>query len=111
MHDLFDGLDPPTPVERLPAQRHSPTSVAAAERAEPAAAATQRRAVLDFLRGRGADGATDEEIQVALSLNPSGERPRRIELVRGGFVRDSGTTRPTRSGCKAVVWTASTEGA
>lgn len=103
MPDLFDCLDPPTPVERLPAQRHSPTSVAAAERAEPAAA-TQRRAVLDFLRGRGAEGATDEEIQVALGMVGNTQRPRRGELQKAGLIRDSGTTRPTRSGCKAVVW-------
>lgn len=103
MPDLFDLLDQPTPVERLPAQRHSPTSVAAAGRAEPAAA-TQRRAVLDYIRGRGAEGATDEEVQTALGMNPSTQRPRRIELVGSGHVRDSGRQRQTRSGRNAVVW-------
>ena len=109
MRDLFDGLDVPTPIEQLPAQRHSPTSVAAAERAEPAAA-TQRRAVLDYLRGRGADGAIDEEIQVALGMVGNTERPRRRECEQAGLIVDSGRTRPTASGRQAVVWVP-TEGA
>ncbi len=50
------------------------------------------------------NGATDFEIQKASGLNPSTQRPRRIELVECGLVRDSGKTRPTPSGRKAVVW-------
>lgn len=88
-----------------PAQRHSPTSVAAAERIEPDAA-TLRAAVLAFIRGRGDHGATDEEVQDGLVMNPSTERPRRRELQQAGMVRDSGRTRLTRSNRKAVVWMA-----
>lgn len=100
--DLFDDYRPePAP----PAQRHSPTSVLAAEAIEPRVA-TLRRTVLEYMRGRGEDGATDEEVQDALHMNPSTERPRRVELVMGGFVRDSGRTRKTRSNRSATVWVA-----
>lgn len=49
-------------------------------------------------------GLTDEQIQEALEMNPSTQRPRRIELLRESRIRDSGRRRPTRSGRKAVVW-------
>jgi hypothetical protein len=60
--------------------------------------------VLTFLVCRADYGATDEEIQFVVGMNPSTQRPRRIELVRMGLVRDSGTTRLTRAGRKATVW-------
>lgn len=89
-----------------PSQRGSQTSMAAARSIEPQAG-TLRGFVLDYLRGKGALGATDEEIQVALHMNPSTQRPRRIELVAKGLVRDSQRTRPTTSGRMATVWTTS----
>lgn len=90
--DLFDP----------PAQRHSATSVASAGAIEPISG-TLRRTVLNFLRRMPA-GATDEQMQAALDMNPSTQRPRRIELVEAGLVCDSGTTRKTASGRMAVVW-------
>jgi DNA-binding IclR family transcriptional regulator len=68
-------------------------------------AVTDREAVLNLLT-RKMGGMTDEEIQRALKLNPSTERPRRIELVQAGKVRDSGRTRKTASGRAATVWAA-----
>jgi hypothetical protein len=88
----------------LPFQRHSETSRDAAEQALPSAG-TQRRAVYDALL-RHARGLTDEQQQELLRMNPSTQRPRRIELVATGRVIDSGETRPTRSGRKAVIWKA-----
>jgi hypothetical protein len=58
--------------------------------------------VLDYIRTHG--GATDDEVQVGLDMNPSTERPRRIELVRAGKVRATEAKRPTRSGAMAIVW-------
>ena len=84
-------------------QDHSSTSLEAALNVQPKAA-TLRRVVLDYLRQCGRDGATDEQIQNALSMNPSTQRPRRIELVEGGLVCDSGQVRKTTSGRNAVVW-------
>ena len=89
----------------IPHQPHSPTSIAAAEDAEVFAGSCLR-AVFDDFRTRGSYGATDEEQQDGLDMNPSTQRPRRIELVQRGLVHDSGRTRPTRSGRAAVVWVA-----
>lgn len=88
-----------------PSQRHSPASVAAGREME-SPAETLRGMVLERLRAAGERGATDEELQRGLCMNPSTERPRRIELVRLGRVTDSGLTRPTLSGRSATVWRA-----
>lgn len=90
---------------RAPAQAHSATSLMAAFEIEPKAG-TLRGAVLAHLRGCGVNGATDNEAQVALGMNPNTQRPRRIELVRGSHVYDSGRTRKTASGHQATVWLA-----
>jgi len=98
--DLFGFLEglPPT------AQPHSPTSQEAARAIEPAAE-TLRRQVLDTIRA-SADGMTDEEIQQQIRMGSNTERPRRRELQLAGLVTDSGRTRKTASGRKAVVWVA-----
>jgi len=97
---LFDFDD-----DGPPAQWHSETSVEAAELIEPNAA-TLRGHVLAFLRARGEHGAIDEEVQEGLDMNPSTQRPRRIELYNAGLVKDSDRTRLTRRCRKSVVWTA-----
>lgn len=97
-HSLFDA------PETLPFQPHSGTSREAAEAMRPDAAG-DRAAVLGLL-SRVLVGMTDEEIQCALKLNPSTERPRRIELVGRGQVRDSGKKRRTKSGRMATIWEA-----
>jgi hypothetical protein len=73
---------------------------------ERRSAKTDRVAVLDYITSRGAEGATDEEIQGALKLSPNTERPRRIELVEQGAVEKSGIWRFTSSNRKAAVWVA-----
>jgi len=88
-----------------PYQEHSETSFAAAEEIEPDVASLRGR-VLAFLRERGDEGATDDEMQVGLHMNPSTQRPRRIELWHGNLVRRTDAKRPTRSGRSAHVWVA-----
>ena len=88
----------------LPYVRHSETSKEAAIKAEPASG-TQRRRVLEELRKHPA-GLTDEQMQALLGMNPSTQRPRRVELEKSGQVIDSGIKRPTQSGRSAVVWVA-----
>ena len=85
------------------------TSVAAAERLM-GRTGTKRREVYELIRdwpwaGPG-PGMTDEEIAATLNMNPSTVRPRRLELVEAGLVRDSGRTRKTRSDREAIVWIA-----
>jgi hypothetical protein len=85
--------------------RGSETSLEAAIAAEPRAG-TQRRRVLDLLREYPVTGLADHEMQNLLGMNPSTQRPRRIELVEAGLVKDSGRHRLTDSGKRAVVWVA-----
>jgi hypothetical protein len=67
--------------------------------------------VLDHI-ARCLDGATDDEIQIALGLSGDTERPRRWELLRTHRIRQShredGSVRRryTRAGRLAVVWEA-----
>lgn len=49
---------------------------------------------------------TDAEIQDALGLDGSTQRPRRRELEQAGLVFDSGERRATHTGRAAVVWRA-----
>ncbi|HEY5552423.1 MAG TPA: hypothetical protein VIK52_11075 [Opitutaceae bacterium] len=86
----------------LPYQKHSPTSKAAALGAAPHALGARER-VFNAVAA-SACGLTDEEIQDRLGMNPSTQRPRRIELVADGLVRDMGLSRQTKSGTSAVVW-------
>ncbi len=86
-------------------QAHSNTSKDAAAKIETKAR-TLRGTVYSFLKISNLYGATDEELQTVLGMNPNTERPRRIELVELGLVKDSGRKRDTKSGRKAVVWVA-----
>jgi len=89
----------------LPYIAESETSKQAANLIEPNAAALLGK-VLAFLRKRGNYGATDEEMQDEMPIQPSTQRPRRVDLVNRGLVIDSGLTRKTKSGRNAVVWVA-----
>ncbi len=90
-----------------PPHQRSDTSIAAAEAIRPSVNGLRAR-VLQFIQGQ-CSGATDEEIQGALQMGGSTERPRRRELVQLGLVLDSGLRRPTASGKKAAVWKTSDE--
>lgn len=90
-------------MNKVPAQNHSQTSIAAAEAIYPYAATLKMR-VLQHLRGYGDAGRTDEEMQDDLDMNPSTQRPRRCELVADGLVKKAGFTRATKSKRQAAVW-------
>lgn len=81
---------------------HSATSKAAADAIKPNAE-TLRAKVRELLEFYTA-GLTDEQMQTMLKMNPSTQRPRRVELVRSGVVKDSGRTAPTKSGRQATIW-------
>lgn len=49
-------------------------------------------------------GITDQEGQGITGIGPQTYTPRRKELSDRGLVEDSGKTRRTRSGCRAIVW-------
>ena len=72
---------------------------------------TQRRRVLEAIAAAGADGLTDHELADTTGLYLYSAAPRRTELLRGGWVRDSGRRRATPLGGEAAVWTLTEEGA
>lgn len=61
-----------------------------------------QRAVLDAIR---AQPATCDELEVRLGLKHQTCSARIRELSGINAIVDSGATRPTRSGRKAIVWT------
>lgn len=71
---------------------------------------TWRRKVLQAFVHYESGGLTDDEVQEFLNMNPSTERPRRIELVEMGWLADSGLRRRTQGGREAVVWVLSPAG-
>jgi DNA-directed RNA polymerase subunit RPC12/RpoP len=96
LHPLPDMLGQPPAVPGA-------TSIAAADAIKPCAD-TLRARVLDYIRKQGKTGATDDEIQVALNMNGSTQRPRRIELFQQGKICMATEMRLTRAGRKANVW-------
>lgn len=92
-------------MHTAPFQSTSMTSFDAAKAIEPKAG-TLRKKLLDELRFFRVSGLTDQEMQSMTDMDPSTQRPRRIELHKAGLIEDSGTTRATVSGRQAVVWRA-----
>jgi len=102
MSDYYRETPLPLFTQRAPSNG-TMTSAQAADSLGPATLNAMQSKVLRFLQTCGAFGATDEEMQLALGMNPSTQRPRRIELARRGMVVEAGTRR-TSSGRMAVVW-------
>ncbi len=107
MSDYYLGTaarvaDLPLFNQRAPSARGSVTSAQAADSLGPATLNAMQRRVLELLAATPG-GLTDEEQQRLLGMNPSTQRPRRIELARRGLVVEAGT-RKTVSGRMAVVW-------
>lgn len=96
----LDECWPPPPAV---GHHHPNTSVQAAQSVR-ISAGSGRRLVFDYVVECGWYGATDEEIQTNTGLEGSTERPRRGELVTGGYLMDSGKRRKTHSGHNAIVW-------
>src|SRR5487761_2209464 len=88
----------------LPAfQQHSDTSHDAAVSVRESAPTMRERVYRAIASSM--TGLTDQEIGDVLSMKGDTVRPRRVELVGKGRVMSAGT-RATRSGRRAVVWTA-----
>ena len=90
-----------------PYQKHSRTSRDAAEQITPNTG-TLRAKVYEIIKEwtPRTGGLTDSEIQNMLHMDPSTQRPRRVELVNHGLVVDSGEKRMLKSRRMAVVWRA-----
>jgi hypothetical protein len=96
------GCDLPLFTQRAPSVNGSVTSAKAADSLGPATLNAMQRQVFALLAATPG-GLTDEEQQRLLGMNPSTQRPRRIELARRGLVVEAGTRR-TASGRMATVW-------
>jgi hypothetical protein len=94
-YDLYNGIPP-----------HEAGSDTSAEAARSILGGIGRlqALVLEVLVARGNIGATDDELEVRLGLKHQTVSARRRELVLKGLARNSGSTRPTRSGRPAAVW-------
>lgn len=92
-----------TAPTRAPAVQASRTSMQAADSLDGETLNAMQRSVVAFLKARGEHGATDEEMQAGIPMQPSTQRPRRIELVRRGLVVEAGT-RKAKSGRFATAW-------
>lgn len=88
-----------TGSEHLPYSREG-TSHEAAHSMEDAAGAIRERIYRHLCEG----GATCDEIEVWAGLRHQTASARINELWKGKRIFDSGKTRPTRSGRKAIVW-------
>ena len=86
----------------LPHVRGSSTSRAAADRQLASGTTPTKRAqVLAAIDASGTLGMTDKEVQAALGMRGSTQRPRRVELVERKQVQDSGQVRG-----RSVAWVA-----
>jgi hypothetical protein len=98
-----------------PGANHTSTAAGARATAKQAAinayprSGTQRAKVLNVLT-RTVVGLTDEEMQTLLGMGANTQRPRRVELVDGGFIEDSGQRRPTSTHSQAIVWRTTPKG-
>jgi len=92
-------------MEDVPFVAGSDTSIEAANRVRPMAAA-MREEIFFNIGNKGALGATCDEIEVELNFKHQTASARIRDLVKAGRLKDSGKRRPTRSGANAVVWVA-----
>ena len=99
-HDLFGKRVAPNKL--APFQKHSPTSRESAIKIMPKSLSHRQR-VYNCIKKYGP--ITDDDMQVRLSMNPSTQRPRRIELQDAGLVAEvEGERGKTRSGRTAALW-------
>lgn len=63
-----------------------------------------RRKVYAYIASKGDYGATDEEIELGMSIPSNTSRPRRWELYREGKIKRTGSTRKTLSNRNADIW-------
>jgi transcription initiation factor IIE alpha subunit len=84
-----------------PAQRHSPTSVAAAKSQTKSKKEGDKQTIIAALELHGP--LTDEQIVERTGIGANTVRPRRVELVREGLVQAVGEGR-TASGKRATTW-------
>lgn len=90
---------------RPPRARRDYTSQRAADRIALVAPAIRHR-IYEFIKSKGAEGATADECAVALGLKPTQARPRCSELFEDGVITKSDRKRENADGNPMIVWVA-----
>lgn len=108
---FFDDPSLSDPRASLPGAHHGRDTEKAAAWADLPRKGTQRLRVLAAIAIAEDLGRTDQELEELLEMPRPSPGNRRGELMAGGWVRDSGKTRPTRAGKQAVVWILTEDGA
>ena len=91
------------------ARQGQPDTARAAAKAVKPRSGSQRWFVLVMALKAWPDGILDEEWERALAARSGRSRqhtPRRLELVEGGWMKDSGRTRKSENGKDSEVWVA-----
>ena len=102
MADLF-GYTEPERYPDGPGHRGIDTSIEAAEAVAPKCGRLQKL-VLAAITGRGALGATTDELAADLEQERWSIQPRTSELRRLGLIADSKQRRRNVTGKRAIVW-------
>lgn len=97
-----EQLSLPDPSEPAAYTGRTTTSATAAALVYPKTG-TQRQRVLQAITD-SFDGLTDAQIQDRLHMTESTQRPRRVELVQQGWIRDSGRRRCYNGHSEAIIW-------
>ena len=108
MFAIGDAADPRASRDYGQVRRDHPATSRRAARSAPVVTGQQR--VMLVLQDAGDRGLTDQEIADALGMSPSTARPRRVELVRAGWVISSGRERPSALNRAMTVWVATDAG-
>ena len=106
--DVFALSDPRAPGVKVRRDARA-TSVAAGALAMPRSG-TQRMKVLGAIASAGSHGATDAELAERLNILLNSEQPRRLELVEGHWIEDSGDKRAFGGHGEGVVWRLTAQG-
>lgn len=105
---MNDQLSLTDDVRGLVRNDHRDTAQQTARAARPFSGTARGRVLACIASSPG--GMTDGEVCEALRMNPSTERPRRVECAREGWIEPLDITRPSAYGHPMQVWTVTDAG-
>jgi len=103
IHDSADDWKGSARVAPVAYHNGTLTSRKAAEVIRPCVN-SQAAKVWGFIESQGERGATDKEIQSGLQMDGNSQRPRRVWLMRNGFVKPKGAPCEHVVRERSIVW-------
>lgn len=103
IHDSAEDWKGRSRTDPVPYNNGTFTSQAAAESVRPCVKSQAAR-VWGFIDSQGERGATDKEIQAGLQMDGNSQRPRRVWLMRNGFVKPKGAPCEHVVRERSIVW-------